>query len=211
MKKTLCLLTALVLAACAQTTPTALPSEAPIPAADTAAPAQPHIGDPLPAGDGLTVTAIEYETAAEIMYLTQSGGAATQPSAGKKFHLVAVELELASGSRTMTLSLDDIVLITESGEETTASTLTLGPDPGTAPSDLAFFKGVGEDGRNLDFGLGFTGMDMTATYSYGPEGVSLGKYHGDNPVRLTFLFEVTASASVKAFRFGDLPEVLLAQ
>ncbi len=209
MKKTLCFLAALLLTACSQATPATVPSEAPIPATATSAPALPEIGEPLPAGNGLTITVIEYEVAAEIVYLTQTGGATTQPAAGKKFHLVAIEMELASGSHTMTLSLDDIVVLGENGEEFTASTLTLGPDPSTAPSDLAFFKGVGEDGRNLDFGLGFTGMDMTATYAYSPEGVSLAKYHGDNPVRLTFLFEVPETASVKAFRFDDLTEVLL--
>lgn len=208
MFKYLCFFTAaLLLAACAQTTPTEPPTEAPIPATPT--PAPPQIGDPLPAGDGLTITVIEYETAAEIMYLTQSGGKASQPAAGKQFHLVAIEMKLASGSRTMTLGLDNVVLLNENGEATAASTLTLGPDPGTALTDLAFFTSVGADGRNLDIGFGFAGMDLTATYSYGPEGVSLGKYHGDNPVRLTFLFEVPETTSVKTFRFNDLPEVFL--
>jgi hypothetical protein len=175
----------------------------------SSAPAQPKVDGPLDAGDGLMIKVVEHKSVEEInSFVSDSKSEVRKPKAGNTFYSVSAELELAQGSRTMPLNLDNMILVSEDNARTPAFTLTYRRNLERDLPELVFFS-LGGDGKSLDFGLGFTGMDMTMQIQYQDGAGKLTQYHGPSPIILSFLFEIPQTSKVKAFQFNDLAEMPL--
>ena len=173
------------------------------------APAQPKINESLDAGNGLMVTVVEHKSLEEMnSFISNSESEVRRPKSGNTYYSVSTQMELAQGSRIMTLNLDNITLISEDNTRTPAFTLTYRRNLETDLSDRVFFS-LGGDGKTLDFGLGFTDMDMTMQIQYQNGLGKLTQYHGPSPIIISFLFEIPQTSKVKAFQFNDLAEVPL--
>lgn len=198
----LLLLVALALVGCASTRPALVAPTSPTPAL-------PKLGDPLQATNGMTVTVLEHTTFSTVPFVTRDGSERRSPASGNTYHVVSAELKVASDPLTMTLNLDNIDLISPDNHKAPAVALTYRSDMATDVSELAFLP-VGEDGKTLDFGLGFTGMNMKQTTETSRAGaVRLLLHHGASPIILTFLYEVPEASQAQAFQFNDMTPVQL--
>ncbi len=176
--------------------------------AATPTPTGPHIGDRLAVNDMLSVAVKGHAPLAQAVFVTPDNTEGRWPGSDMAFHAVTVEFNVPSGeTQTVTLNLADAMLYDTAGNAWQAKALThWGNCHNTA--DLAFFNGIGQDGQSgLDFGVGFTGLDLSMTVTW-PEGY-LGALHGGNPFALTFLFEVPKATQVRAFKLWAVPEVEL--
>jgi hypothetical protein len=175
----------------------------------TPTPTQPKMGDQLDAGDGLMMTVVEAKNLPEVnLYKNDRESELRSPTSGNTYYAVSAELKLATGTRSLPLNLDNIVLISEDNTKFPALNLTFRDSLDTDLSTWRFMNLDG-DGKTLDFGLGFTGLETTMGMQF-KDGVGrLSKYYGPSPIILTFLFEIPQTSKVAAFQFNDLAPVLL--
>lgn len=170
---------------------------------------EPYFGQPVSVSDGYTITVIESTPLGSYQYIDDTQK--NLPAAGKAWWAVTLEFAIPKGSYTILLNLDDVLVTTPDGTKYPAATLTLGPPPGGRIDAQGFYPSVGADGRTLDFGLGFKGMDMTmsTTFEQGKTH-ALTTYHGDTPIYFTFIFELPEGQTATSIIFnGSVPITLI--
>lgn len=130
------------------------------------------------------------------------------PSGGNTYFVATLHFMLpGSTSQTTTLNFPDILIVDTTGKSWPAKAITYQGDYQN-PTHLAFFSGIGQDGTTgLDFGLGFTGNEMTSSMRW-PEGY-LDQVHLDSSADLTFLFEIPQASQLHTINLWSLPAISL--
>jgi hypothetical protein len=176
-------------------------------------PVPPQVGTLLSIDNAMKVKVSGYISLTQTDFLIAGTGSdfATEsrtPATNNIFYAVTVNFMLTSNiTKTMALNFSDISISDTAGKSWQPQALTFYGDSQN-PSKLAFFNGIGKDGQTgLDFGLGFTGNDLSMVTNF-PNGY-LEQIHNRDLSSLTFLFEVPQENKVQSFKFLSLPAIIL--